>query len=566
MFHRAAFGAVALSVASTLAAAQSPRSGPVLVNLGFAGSPGGAWDDARPRVGYVFAVGESAQGGVDLNGDGDALDWVPHFAPLSGSSCSSMGRALGHGVSLLDEEIVFAVSEAGDGGLDLNGDGDLGDAVPIGFDLAGTRAGSSGLAAKPGMLEDLGAFYFFELDESVEGIDLNGDGDTLDDVLHYVEPPDMSPVNLRLVASTPWPPHSKDLWTIIVSEFAQGADLDGDGLLNSQLHFLFDGSSHSVSLAPLKSQVFAIADRQVIVLRKESEAGLDLNADGDLIDWVVHVLDFDTGALSNTGLASSAMFGTIAMSDRAVAVLVDEEYQGAQDLNGDGDAQDVVLHTLDLASGIVRNSGLARAHGLLAVTDAAVLLRVSEAAQGAIDLNGDGDVADAVLHAFDAAAGAVRNSGLASSDEAVGATLVATRVAESDQGASDLNGDGDALDDVRHVFHWRSGVVVNPGVASPFLGSGQWAAAGDDWAVFTAGEQNHGATDLNGDGDALDTVLFLYDHGNQSLIDLAVAVSSSGLRAGDHYFVSVRETSQGATDLNGDGDSLDNVVHRLDVS
>jgi hypothetical protein len=29
--------------------------------------------------------------------------------------------------------------------------------------------------------------------------------------------------------------------------------------------------------------------------------------------------------------------------------------------------------------------------------------------------------------------------------------------------------------------------------------------------------------------------------------------------------VSVRETSQGATDLNGDGDSLDNVVHRLDV-
>jgi hypothetical protein len=77
---------------------------------------------------------------------------------------------------------------------------------------------------------------------------------------------------------------------------------------------------------------------------------------------------------------------------------VSERHQ-RQDLNGDGDRWDVVLHVRDLEAGETTNLGLA---GFVrALSDEWFVFGVSERSQGA-DLNGDGDGEDfSVLHVLD---------------------------------------------------------------------------------------------------------------------------------------------------------------------
>ena len=75
------------------------------------------------------------------------------------------------------------------------------------------------------------------------------------------------------------------------------------------------------------------------------------------------------------------------------------------DYNGDGDTIDNVLHAYELATDTIHNVGLATETDLLRPQDAAggrVVSVVSEAAQGAVDLNADGDTSDQVVHLYDA--------------------------------------------------------------------------------------------------------------------------------------------------------------------
>src|SRR5438067_148885 len=97
------------------------------------------------------------------------------------------------------------------------------------------------------------------------------------------------------------------------------------------------------------------------------------------------------------------------------------------------------------------------------VSGGLVILLVSEAAQGGVDLNGDGDADDLVLHVF-SAPGVLTNVGLAASTPLVGGQLVAFVVPEASQGHTDLNGDGDSNDFVVHVFDARSGTARSLGL------------------------------------------------------------------------------------------------------
>jgi hypothetical protein len=81
------------------------------------------------------------------------------------------------------------------------------------------------------------------------------------------------------------------------------------------------------------------------------------------------------------------------------------------------------------------------------------------------DLNGDGDSAgDRVLHLFDSATLALTNLQLATERMRMGRRHVAFTVIESRQGV-DLNGDGDQLDRVLHLHWLASGETVNLGLA-----------------------------------------------------------------------------------------------------
>jgi len=84
------------------------------------------------------------------------------------------------------------------------------------------------------------------------------------------------------------------------------------------------------------------------------------------------------------------------MSDEVLAFRTRESDQGATDLNGDGDAVDYVVQLHDLSTGVTTNLELATTD-TIAVAETTVAFRVFESQHGMTDLNGDGDASDVVL-------------------------------------------------------------------------------------------------------------------------------------------------------------------------
>jgi len=94
------------------------------------------------------------------------------------------------------------------------------------------------------------------------------------------------------------------------------------------------------------------------------------------------------------------------------------------------------------------------------------------------------------------------NLGLATSgtsDVRLDGDLIATIVSESNQGNTDLNGDGDSSDRVPHLFDATTGTTTNLTLAS-----GSSIELDGDLLAFTVKESEQGpapGTDLNGDGE-----------------------------------------------------------------
>jgi hypothetical protein len=197
---------------------------------------------------------------------------------------------------------------------------------------------------------------------------------------------------------------------------------------------------------------------------------------------------------------------------------VSEHWQG-EDLNGDGDEKDAVVHAHRLSTAETRNlrvaGGMAFDGYPLDPTRDWLALLVAEADQGG-DLNGDGDTKDRVVHVHKLPADETVSLGLAGlvawvrcqACDVSQAPLVLL-VSEADQGA-DLNGDGDMRDHVLHVHRPSTGETANVRLAGypevfPFGGD-----ASGDWLILEAYEAGQNA-DLNGDGDKGDMVLHLAD-------------------------------------------------------
>jgi hypothetical protein len=138
-------------------------------------------------------------------------------------------------------------------------------------------------------------------------------------------------------------------------------------------------------------------------LVSESGDGRDYDGDGDTDDTVIQIHALTGGDWTNVGQAADVL----SIAGSYAAFITPESSQGA-DLNGDGDRDDRVIQAYDIAKGELVPIGwpaedfVLNAAGLLA-------FRVSEAAQ-AEDLNGDGDLKDAVLFVYDLATRRVLNT------------------------------------------------------------------------------------------------------------------------------------------------------------
>lgn len=123
------------------------------------------------------------------------------------------------------------------------------------------------------------------------------------------------------------------------------------------------------------------------------------------------------------------------------------------------------------------------------------------------------------------------------------------RVREEEQGNSDLNGDGDTEDDVIFAHNVDTGETSN-------LEIDAWALAGFEWptiVLWVSEEQRR--LDLNDDGDSNDTVLQVHDLTIGQTTNLGYATANHLEIMRGRVAFEVPEQGQGGVDLNGDGET-----------
>jgi cysteine-rich repeat protein len=278
----------------------------------------------------------------------------------------------------------------------------------------------------------------------------------------------------------------------------------------------------------------------------ESLTGPDLNGDADAEDLVVQL--YDGSAVHNLGCAAT----DIALSPTVVAALVPEADQGAGSLNGDGDSDDLVLHVRapsgPASCGQWANTGLAG--DAVSVSGDVVVVITPECDEGGdsetdgcpppggTDLNGDGDAADRVVRLVDGTTGNLI--------PIVGGTPQAAE--ETVAGPSLV------------ALRTREGDLCNAGAGSVTL---------SNCASSPPGCSGIAQCNLNGDADCCDDVLQLYELATGELLNTGQAVFPCRIVACDPrrpYRVSLDTVrfltfeSQQSEDLNDDGDQSDLLV------
>ena len=511
------------------------------------------------------------------------LGAAPAWAATTLTNAAINVQSSAAGIHIDDGLVLFGVDEGDEAGTDLNGDGDTFDVVWHILDTQTNTVQNLGVAAPQTSNPNNGAFEggtaAFEVFESAQGgTDLNGDGDVLDSVLHVWRGGSVTNLSIAVgIASTVL---SSGALMTQVRESAQGADLDGDGFLVSTVPFTWrPGETAPTNLGFLRMAELTADDG--LFLFDVQETDDDWNGDGDTFDRIAHVWDSTTDTTSNSGLAVVS-FAIGDVDDGRALVKVSELGQGNTDLNGDADTQDTVTHVWDVGTGTTVNLGVASLAGqgqmVEGVGGGGFVFTINEFMEGT-DGNGDGDTSDEVLALVSAGSTTVNSFGLAFNDgtgpkiEVVDGTALVT-ISESDQGNTDLNGDGDSGDNVAHL--WTGGTTLaNLGLApsnSVAHEPGMWLNGGL-YAVAVS-EFFEGNSDLNGDGDTQDRVMHAGVVGS-GLTNLGLETSldssnedlgfngAAGIGDGFLAFI-VNELRQGAGDINGDGSIGSNVLHVWD--
>ena len=443
-----------------------------------------------------------------------------------------------------------------------------------------------------------GALRVVALSESGTRVDFTGDGDRSDVVVQMLDLERGTLENTALALTPgafgggladPRVGGSDSMALFFVSEDATGRDLDADGDLGSQDVWVFDRRARALDPLPVGGEVFALdghvaafqtfdfaaprvqvfdvrdgslvslpfastlavalADPLVALVQWEGHE-VDLNADGDATDEVLHVYDSATRATVQTGWSVTTR---VRFAGGHVGAFVSEREQGETDLDGDGLALSEVFVVLDAASGAASVPGLRITNFADTVGSDPERFLVLVRERPGEDFNADGDSRDSVLALHDPRTGATRHTGLATRRPALSAgRWVVVHVAEGMQGETDLDGDGDAFGDVLHVYDTATGRIDNLRFQAETL------AAADGFVLLEHFELVSNV-DSNGDGDVEDFVLFGWDARSRRLHDAGRSVFGVQGAAGEHALVSILEVDEGE-DLDGDGDTDDAVL------
>ncbi len=508
-----------------------------LTNLGIEGQTQS--NEIPPNGLLPFLVSELQQGGIDLNGDGDAQDLVLHILDTNTGLISNQMFAGGSfgGATIDGNLFAFCVDEFTNGNTDLNGDGTVGDCVLHVKDLSTGIVTNAGISIRSQLIFEGSTIAFSVNEQFGENKDLNGDGDVADQVLHLYDVNTKTITNLGFAGA--FFIRDGNFIVFTVNEAQQNQDLNFDGDMGDRiLHFYNIGTSTVTNL-----QQFAVDfnfDGNTIAFNlNEGIEGVDLNGDGDFFDRVLHIYDVNTGITTNLGLASGFPF-----IDGNIIAFASE----------DGAVSGVVYHIFDILSGVVTNLGLTADNGDMDIKGNIVVFVVDEFTEG-VDLNGDGDAFDQnILHVLNISTGVITNLGTSSQihDLDIKGNIVAFL---SDETSGDLNGDGDTLDLIPQIFDAGTGVITNIGLEANAV------QTEGSFVVFTRDEGVDGV-DLNNDGDAFDQeVAYIFDIATATITNLEIVANVPHAIGNNAVVFEVGEEDSGNTDLNGDGDVNDSVLH-----
>ncbi len=471
-------------------------------------------------------------------------------------------------------------------GHDVNGDGDLDDAVLCWIDPVARTFAELPIGVFPSdpPLATGGDFELIAAFEYANGYaDQNGDQDRADEVLcvRRVSTGAMTIVPLAIRSALLSIAPDGSAGAVVARESDGGVDWNGDGDLGDARIFAIDPASATV--APIadvdpsiaRGAVRTLANGDVVFLQPESFGGADANGDGDMLDVVFRIRRAAGSALATVPIAiEAAGVGVLVMgaAEQSFVVRASEAGQGV-DLNGDGDLSDAVPIAIDAVTLGTTSSGVAAdvVRGLPpeeANRDSRFVALLVHEAKNGVDLTGDGDVVDSVPAAFDVSTGQVASSGreivALAPALAIGDGFFGFETFESQSAPpADQNGDGDPWDIVPCVLEFQTGASFTVPIALPYpqVFTGPLAAAGSR-LLIAADEATGGATDFNFDGTVDDRVAFVLDVASRRLSNLARAVATLGDAPAGGAFTgfTISESMEGHSSLNGDGDDYDAVV------
>jgi hypothetical protein len=457
----------------------------------------------------AFNIDEDEQ---DLNKDGDTDDTLISLLNMRSLAVTELPLAIDTTLADESEDSVVAFSPKGDflaiqvaeseqGGKDRNGNNAATENVLALYTFATRQITNLGVSGKNPLFAG-DKLYF--LQPEAPGRDLNGDGDTTDTVLCSYTPATRKTANLQVAGS----------------------------------------------------RLLTAGDWLAVLVEEAAQGGADLNGDGDKTDAVVQLFRLSTNQWTNTRLEGS---GGFVLTPNLLAVGVAEEKQGRLDLNGDKDLEDTVCAVWDLnGTGTPFNTAQDCAEGL-AADGTLVGIVTTESAQGNTDLNKDGDQDDAVAQCYTLGAAKVVNIGRdATGGMVVNRGKVAFSCSEEDNGAKDLNGDGDTEDFVVLAYDPAKG--PNGTVTNTKLAADGDLAAGDGFLAWKLLESDQGNRDLNRDGDTDDSVLAAMDLSTNAATPSSVAAADSLFVSSAGVAFSTFEADQGERDLNMDGDTDDEIL------
>ncbi len=334
--------------------------------------------------------------GADMNADGDLLDGFPTVLFRDGSVGEYPWAGIGY--PLAGQLLTIAVPENSQGGVDVNGDGDLWDWI---LRIVDTVSGESISTAMDAFAMDASEdAILIAVNEPYQSQDLNGDGDQFDRVAHVIDRSNGCIQNLG---------HSTYRGVVIGRSMAFQAledaqDINGDGDQTDIILLYFEDFNRPPTLvASVNAELVASDER--LIFRREEDGHVDLNGDGDMEDFVLASFELDRCELVNFGIATENPIDG-AVDGRGGLFSITEVVNGI-DLNGDGDLGDRVVHYVDFESASVVNLGLAHDKGGLHFEGRWGSFWMSEEDQGDRDQNGDGDTADVLACLYDSLTGKV---------------------------------------------------------------------------------------------------------------------------------------------------------------